>query len=524
MIVPFHSVGRYGIVRDVPSHELPPEAWTNGKNVRFRKGVIVRMPGEQVFANPPQVAPYALFPAPLVSSYYWLYCGLTKVYSFSAGTHTDITNTTLVNYSASASIPWTGGLLNGIAIVNNGVDAPQQWNLSGPGTPLTDLSNWPASTTCRVMRAYENFLLALDVTESGTRDPYKLRWSHPADPRSVPSSWDISDATLDAGEKVFADTPGYLLDCRPLRSVNMVYKEDSTWRMQQIPGGNIFRFDRIFSQFGLLTYRCVTELPKGNQQFCVTDNDIVIHNGQEADSVADYKVRRHLFNTINPDNYNRSFVVPNYRLSEIWFCYPKGTSTWPNQALIWNYKDGTWTFRDIMDCMHGNIGIVDPAAAEDWDSDTETWEEDSTTWDRAGFAGGERSVLLAGSNDTAIYQTDETNQFNGTNFTAFVERQDIAIVGQDREGRPKVDSETIKFFRSVWIRATGAPFNVRVGTQDHVNGSVTWKSPILFTPGVDDKIDVLGSGRALAIRFESTDNHAWEIEGYDLELEVLGMY
>ena len=57
-----------------------------------------------------------------------------------------------------------------------------------------------------------------------------------------------------------------------------------------------------------------------------------------------------------------------------------------------------------------------------------------------------------------------------------------------------------------------------------MNDSVVWETSQLFTPGVDDKVDFFGSGRALALRFESADNDSWEIEGYDLELETTGIY
>ena len=56
-LVPIYGVGKAGIVRDVPDYKLPPEAWTNGRNVRFIDGKIKRMEGEAAVMNPPTVAP-----------------------------------------------------------------------------------------------------------------------------------------------------------------------------------------------------------------------------------------------------------------------------------------------------------------------------------------------------------------------------------------------------------------------------------------------------------------------------------
>ena len=52
--------------------------------------------------------------------------------------------------------------------MSNGFDDPQFWALSS-GVPsvsnkMADLSNWPASTECKSLRAFRSFLVALNVT------------------------------------------------------------------------------------------------------------------------------------------------------------------------------------------------------------------------------------------------------------------------------------------------------------------------------------------------------------------------
>ena len=290
------EVGKYGVIQDIEDHELPPEAWTDAKNVRFFAGKALRMTGQDSVHETVQVAPYNVFYCPIAGANYWVYTGLSSVYAVTGSTHTDISKSG--GYSAVADTPWTGGVLNGLLILNNGVDNPQQWSLSGPSVALADLSNWLASTTCKVMRPFREYLVAMDITESGTHDEDLLIWSQPAEPRSAPASWDYTDATKDAGTKVFSDSPGKLLDCLQLGGVNIVYKQDSTHLMQFVGGQYIHRFDPLFSNTGMLTYRCAVNVPKFGH-FVVTDDDIITHHGVgNPESVLTNKVRQALFNSM----------------------------------------------------------------------------------------------------------------------------------------------------------------------------------------------------------------------------------
>jgi len=101
------------------------------------------------------------------------------------------------NYSATAAGGWNGGVLGGIAILNNGVDAPQFMGTANDAK-MAALTNWDRTKTCAVMRPFKRFLVALDTTESATRYPFRVRWSHPAEGGTVPTSWNDADATKDA--------------------------------------------------------------------------------------------------------------------------------------------------------------------------------------------------------------------------------------------------------------------------------------------------------------------------------------
>lgn len=68
----------------------------------------------------------------------------------------------------------------------------------------------------------------------------------------------------------------------------------------------------------------------------------------------------------------------------------------------------------------------------------------------------------------------------------------------------------------------GGSVNIQVGSQESIDGEVTWPTAKLFTPGVDNFVDFLANGRLLAIRIESVSDVAWSMEGYDINIEDLG--
>ena len=228
--VPVNQVGKYGVNRDLSVTELPAAAWTDAQNIRFLDGSAYQFYGHgEVFAGT-VVEPYHVLPVTVSGVKYWIYAGAGKIYRVGAPggviTHTEITKTATTYTGAKNA--WTSTVLGGIPILNNGVNPPQQWLLSGL---CTDLTAWPASTSCAVMRSFKNMLVALDVTKSGVRYPYMVKVSHPADPGSVPVTWDITDSTKDALEYDISSGYGYIIDGMELRNSCMIYKTDGCFRM-----------------------------------------------------------------------------------------------------------------------------------------------------------------------------------------------------------------------------------------------------------------------------------------------------
>ena len=89
--IPMDDLGTEGIVKDLPDHSLPLDVCSGGQNVRFNDNKAMKFLGDRLVFNPPAVPPYFAMPVQTADKVFWMYAGLSKVYSFEGGVHTNIT-------------------------------------------------------------------------------------------------------------------------------------------------------------------------------------------------------------------------------------------------------------------------------------------------------------------------------------------------------------------------------------------------------------------------------------------------
>ena len=61
--------------------------------------------------------------------------------------------------------------------------------------------------------------------------------------------------------------------------------------------------------------------------------------------------------------------------------------------------------------------------------------------------------------------------------------------------------------------------NVYVGTQMSTEEGISWGSAVAFNPDSQSKVSVRKSGKLYGVKFESTGDFDWRLDGYDIELE-----
>lgn len=517
MITPVSSqAGKYGIIKDVPPYALPPEAWSDGQNVRVKEGSIQKFLGHKAVFGTPLVAPHWMMPVQTSTTYFWLYMSLLKGNVTDGTSHTNITRQTAsvdVDYTGTADGGWNGEVVGGIPIINNGFDPPQMWKPVQVTQKLQELSNWPANTLTKVIRSYKTHVLALNVTKSGTEFQRLVKWSHPAPFNDIPISWDEADDTLDAGEYELADTRGDLIDGKQLRDAFILYKDDAIWGMQYIGAPFIFRFYRISATIGALTRRCIAEFE--NHHFVFGVDDCFITDGQTIKSILNDRHRRAVFNNIDPDNYARSFVVSNIILNEIWACYPSNGSSFPDRALVWNWKDDTLAHRDLPQSAFIAYGIVDDTTEnKTWDAQNIIWDSYPGIWNEKNYNPTVHRLLIAGTNVTKLFIGDETNQEDAVNMISRIERTGL-VFGS---------TQKLKYCKAVYpfMEATGA-VNIFVGSQMAPEEAIVWEGPFPFDPRTQRKIDCRVTGRLLGFKIETDDDIDWKLNRYDMDIMEAGL-
>lgn len=521
--IDINDLATIGLVRDVPAYQLPPEAWSVAENVRFVDDGVERLLGwTSTFGSPP-VDPCFAMPIVTASQTFWPYVSLEKAYVWDGTNHTDITRVSGGDYATTKTADWNGTILGGVAIFNNGIDDPQFWATASTGTPLAKLTNWPANTKAKVLRAFGPYLIAINVVKNGNAYPHMVKWSHPADPGSVPSSWDETDPTVDAGEKDLEDTvSGILVEALPLQSAMFLYKQGSTWRMTNIGGQFIFQFDKFLETSGILAARCACVTGDGLRHVVATQDDIIVHNGTVASSILSKRQKKALAAAIDTTNYANSFMFCNPIYDEVWFCYPTQGQTIPNRALIWNYKNGEKGVISEADIGFENAatGPIENSSDETWASVTGSWDDDTEAWSTL----QRRKVVCCNPSGRKFYLLDSGLLKDGMNYNATLQREGLAVVGRKRSGEWIVDFERRKFVNGLWPKITGGPVNIRIGYQDFPHAASTWRPAVIFNPATDIKIDAVGSGRAFGVEFATADAVHWRIDGYKIDIEQTGRF
>ena len=527
--VPFNNLGQYGLHTDRKPHELMVEAWSRADNILFNSEGVHAFPGHVQAAGTPLFAPRWLFPWQGSGFFRWLYAGAAKIAQIDGVTHTDLTRYTTVpgddDYTTIDTTRFSGAQLGDLPVLtySGQVDPPQAYNTSN--SRFEDLPNWPANAFCDIICEQDRHLVAMKVKKDGVSfNPRQIKWSQAADPATYPNSWDETDPATGAGERTLPQG-GNITATEVLGDIRLIYKESAVYYMRFIGGQSIWETDVLFSQFGCIGPYAVKQLEKSH--IVVTAGDVILHNGLTWKSVIDDKNRKLLFDNLNAAYKDETTVVVKFLTSQVWICYADNTSTGQlNKALVWDYVDNTWSFRDLQNFDHLALGAIDTSGVSRvYDVAPQT----TTTYDQAneiydvGSTPIVDDILIADFANTLLYKANVGNQFDAVPVPRRLERTGLAVVGRDRQGNWKIDLDSRKFIRRIHfnMEATG-PVYIYVGNQESPNGAITWSGPFTFDPRVDNFIDPFLNCKFFGLRIESATDIGWSLYSYTLEIEVLG--
>lgn len=507
-----------GSTGDLPPQAVPPNIFTDARNVRFVDGAVEKASGMMEQYGTPPIAPYFVLSSQTNSGEKRLFiAGLSAIYSYLAGGYTDVSRAVGGVYSANVNNVWTGGVLHGVPYLNNGVDAPQEWDAAA--IKFKNLTNWLSGYTAQSLRPFKNYLIALNYNDGVTQYPHNVLWSHPADPGSMPSTWDVTDPTKDAGSTVLSDTPGHIIDGLGLGDNFVIYKEDATYLMQFVGAPFIFRFRPVLRESGVLARNCIGEVL--GRHIVLTTDDVVAFDGQQAESIMNRKWRRDMFASISVSDYAKSFVVVFPAQKEVWVCISTQTGYPPNLAYVWNWRMNTWAKRD-MPFTQGIANAFTPDATDaSWDSDSGGWDADGESWSAFTLRG--KVGVAAATQDTKLYTLNVGETIGADAMQTLLEHRSFDFASQDNADNADVLKHVSKV-RPRIIAQAGTTLNIEIGVQMGLDNPIDWGEVQTFVVGTTAELCMARNGRYISWRITGSGQDTWRLEAIDFLVQGGGRY
>ena len=353
--VPIQNTGQYGIISDIPSVVLPPNAFSDGRNVRFDNESVSKITGHVSFYNS-TIDPNFLIYWPRPNTQYYIYADETTINRVGQ----DGVSTRLGSGYASDSV-WHGSLYNGgfTVIMNNGQSTPQfiTYAEDNSDTSMQDFPGWNYgnnTVTAAVVRPFKNVLVGgnFSITDNSnvtTQFPSTIRVSTRSAPGQFPQTWEpgvLGDTS--SADEFELSTGEEVIDMLELRGVLMVYTRNAIFALDVTERASVVT--QISQGYGARSINCIAEVD--GRHVVISDNDVYIHSGTGSiESVIDQRHRNYLFENLHPAFADNLFMIRNTRQDEVWICYPNLAAREMegacNEALIWNYRHNTWTIRDL---------------------------------------------------------------------------------------------------------------------------------------------------------------------------------
>lgn len=323
-LINLDNFGQYGVIQDTAAESLPINAFTDALNVRFTGFQIEKILEPAFTVVDPTGRPalpagatecrFCLSWSDALSTYFMAVFSNAdgKDYAYRWDQRVDApTSTTIPVVWEQIGGPYNGGPWQGFEwgdtfIINNGGQAPQIFDRAQQA--LIDLPNWglistsndileneaPSNdtrATCRIIIPLKNYLVALNVRESGDFEPNTVWWSNPAAAASVSQapSWDYQSPSTLSGKAQAGVGYGNITAALPLNDNLIIYTDGDCSAMSIVGGRFVMGFRRLFNK-GAAGIHSVAEYD--NRHFVVARDQIYVHDGSKPSLIAKDRVER----------------------------------------------------------------------------------------------------------------------------------------------------------------------------------------------------------------------------------------
>ena len=555
-LIPVENVGQMGVNTDVPSWQLPPNVWSDSNNVRFDDLSVKKSQGlAKVFDETGTTTPIYLetYQSGNDSGTWWIAFGSSDIKLWDGSDWKDVTpESGITELSVDSPGQWQTTKLGSLVYATNGIDPPFYWD-GNHEKKFEPLPNWTSQTdpqpesphqygAVQTLAGFKSFLWAgnvyVAVGDQGTEDIDKtfersVYWSNMTN-FYTPPNWDINPDS-DAGFYELLDSMGGVVHMQQLRESMMIYKSDSIIVSTFVGAPFMFTFQTIAPEIGVLCKNAVADFPGGH--WFVGRSDCYINNGQTIQTKLTNRVQSEMFKDIDGDYSVNTYCVTDWANNEIWTCYPSVGNSRPNRALIWNYKNDTFSFRDLFQQTgHIKYGVAPVQSGVQWGGDkaadtgpteegpfstnyyTGDWETSTDSWGTQSYDDTVEHLVWTDSAPDAhqLHRHNSGNLIQGSTMSSRIERTGIDL------GDPSTVKYVSAVFPKMWTSSADSTFNVWTAHQMNTEDAVTWEGPKVFNPDEMNKISVRTSGKFFGIRMESNGDFDWLLSGLEWETATSG--
>ena len=407
-IAEIRDIGRAGVVSDVAPWDLPPAAMTAGINFRLSNGKVQTAGGTEP-ASPPlnDTIGHIVQSTDFGGDSTWLVCGSNSIAKFDGVTFEVVGNNVRQRtsvYNAVDPVLWSSSQIGEVTFFNHPDGGPLYWtDTLGTSVDLNYLpwhigetvETWAeAGKSCKVLRSHKNFLFALGMTEFDDPDnpdvattyDDKVYWSHPAEPNGIPFSW---KPTYDQADSlagfVHLGRGGSIIGGESLRDSFVIYSEEAINVLDFTGGPLIWNRRTVSSTAGLASKESLVEV--NGIHYFISHDDIMAFDGNQVTSLLHGRLRTLFADVANPDYMHNAWATHNPTYSEIWFAVPVYGTEHPQSLFIYNYRDNTWSMRDLEgEFRHARFGDSPNDRDAGWDDLKASWGRNRASWLLAGDA------------------------------------------------------------------------------------------------------------------------------------------
>ena len=516
-----------GVNLDVSPSEAGPDFYSEGSNFLFRENFPQYIGGARVaYSNSMLAAENDMIVhainTQISDQNYWIVISLDGTSRLILSNSSEvIDNGILAPVEKPSDI--SSDLINGVPVINSPFSVPVYWPGAGNFLPLP---GWDENNRARKIVVFKYHIFALDIIINSQSFPNLLQWSSAAEPGTIPQNW-IPDSSNDAGSTELSDGAGGLLTAIPLRDTLVIYKKSTAYACQFVGGNAVFAFKKVDASHGALNRNSVCDI--GDKHFIVEQNDIVLSDGTTRRSLGHNRIKKYLFNTMPPSQYEKLFVIYNRIFNEVLIAFAEAGQETCNKALIYHIDSDTFSpprdlpldnqlQSNVSGATHAVVGFVDDQEIPLVYEDVDDFYDDYDEYYQTELVIEKESLVIVGHNFLEVQDSDTEPEFLNGPF--FIRMLDLDF------GDPR----RFKFVKSVRVYLSDAlpEFDlprILLGSRDKLTESIDWTSENVFDPEQGDIVNIFKMGRYISIEYRHTSAAIdVKINRIEIEAELRGYY